>query len=119
VPLDRHARSTALNQPDVEGVFDALGDPTRRRILALMGDRGRVTATELAGELDISRQAVAKHLAQLRAAGLADVRREGREARYHVTPGPLGTTATWLSDQALAWDGRVDRLRREIERRSR
>ena len=115
-----HRRGGDLNQhPDVDGVFDALGDPTRRHILALMGTRGQATATELAGALDISRQAVAKHLDQLRRAGLAEVERVGREARYRVTPRTLDDTASWLSHQAHAWDGRLARIRDELDRRSR
>jgi DNA-binding transcriptional ArsR family regulator len=118
VPHRIHAQGPDLNPPGIDGVFDALGDPTRRRILTMMGERGQVTATELAAELDITRQAVAKHLTHLRSVGLADVTREGREARYRVVADPLDATAAWLGDQARAWEGRIDRLRREIERRS-
>jgi DNA-binding transcriptional ArsR family regulator len=115
-----YRRGDDLSQrPDVDGVFDALGDPTRRQILSLMGARGQATATELAADLDISRQAVAKHLVQLRRAGLAEVERVGREARYRVASRTLDDTASWLRDQAQAWDGRLARLRAEVDRRSR
>jgi ArsR family transcriptional regulator, cadmium/lead-responsive transcriptional repressor len=102
---------------NAEPIFDALGDPTRRRILSLLSARGPVTATALAGELAISRQAVAKHLDLLRESGLAEVERVGREARYRLVPEPLDDAATWLRAQADAWDGRIRRVQAELSRR--
>jgi DNA-binding transcriptional ArsR family regulator len=68
----------------VEGeVLVALADPTRRRILDIVAARGEATATVLADEVPISRQAIVKHLAVLERAGLDDASRGGlgREAR--------------------------------------
>jgi DNA-binding transcriptional ArsR family regulator len=93
-----------------EDVFGALADPTRLHILARLGDDGPTTATRLAAELAISRQAVAKHLGQLAGSGLADVERVGREARYRLAPGALVEAADWLTATARAWDGRLARL---------
>jgi len=98
-------------------VLDALGDPTRRRILGLVGERGDATATELADDLAISRQAVAKHLDLLRAAGLTEVERVGREARHRVRPATLEATARWIADQGRAWEGRLGRIGGELARR--
>ena len=80
-----------------EGVFAALADPTRWRVLNLLAERGEGTATSLAGELPVSRVAVVKHLAVLDRAGLVEGRREGREVRYTVRTEPLGETARWMS----------------------
>jgi ArsR family transcriptional regulator, cadmium/lead-responsive transcriptional repressor len=84
----------------------------------MLSHRGPVPATTLAGELSISRQAVAKHLDLLREAGLAEVERVGREARYQLAPDRLDDAARWLAAQADAWTGRISRLQRELERRS-
>jgi len=100
-----------------DDVFDALGDPTRRRIISMLVTGGPATATGLAEELSISRQAVAKHLDQLRSSGLTTVERVGREARHHVVPGGLEHAAAWLDARAREWDGRIDRLRTELDRR--
>src|SRR3954470_14395775 len=70
-------------------VFAALADPTRRRVVSELAARETVTATELARNLRVTRQAVAKHLAALADARLASARREGRETRYRLTPEPL------------------------------
>jgi len=59
-------------------VLSALADPTRRRVLTLLAERGEATATTLAGDLPISRVAVVKHLAVLDRAGLVHGRRQGR-----------------------------------------
>ena len=70
-------------------VFGALADPTRRTLLAALARHPEATATELAAELPITRQAVLKHLSALADAGLLDRERSGREVRYTVTPAPL------------------------------
>ena len=93
----------------VGATFAALADPSRRRMLGLLGNGG-ATATELSRELPISRQAVAKHLAQLAAAGLVAARREGRETRYTVTPEPLEQAVAWIAETGAEWDDRLARL---------
>ncbi len=91
-------------------VFEALADATRRAVLRDVVARGPRTATELAADLPISRQAVAKHLAVLREAGLVAHERTGREARFSATLGPLGDAEAWLRATGDAWDGRLARL---------
>ena len=96
-------------------VFEALADPTRRRLVGMLAERETATATELAAELPVTRQAVAKHLAALDAAGLVAARRRGRETRYRLTPAPLGEAAAWLADVEAEWDERLAALRRYVE----
>ncbi len=93
-------------------VFEALADPTRRAVLRDVVARGPRTATELAAELPVTRQAVAKHLAVLRQAGLVAHERAGREARFSATLGPLGEAEAWLQATGEAWDDRLARLAR-------
>ena len=91
-------------------VFAALADPTRRAVLRHVAERGPVTATELAGALPVSRQAVAKHLAVLQDAGLVAHRKEGRENRFTATTAPLAAAERWLSEAGRSWDDRLSRL---------
>ena len=70
-------------------MFAALADPTRRQVVRSLAREQAVTASGLAGELPMTRQAVAKHLAALERAGLVEPQREGRETRYRLTPEPL------------------------------
>ena len=91
-------------------VFDALGDPSRRTLVRAIAARGDATATELAAELPVTRQAVAKQLAALADAGLLRATRSGRETRYAVTPEPLGDAVDWMVEVGAAWDDRLARL---------
>ena len=99
-------------------VFDALADPTRRRVLALIGERGSASATELARELPVTRQAVNKHLASLADAGLVASNREGREVRFQVTPAPMSEALDWMTQVGAQWDDRLAALRTHFERAS-
>ena len=98
-------------------VFEALADATRRAVLRDVAARGPRTATELAAELPISRQAVAKHLAVLREAGLVAHERAGREARFTATLAPLAEAEGWLQATGAAWDDRLERLGRRARGR--
>jgi DNA-binding transcriptional ArsR family regulator len=99
-----------------DDVFAALSDPTRRAVVELIGDRGEATASELARELPVSRQAVHKHLTSLAAAGLVEDRREGREVRYRLTPAPMSEAMSWMAAVGGQWDARLARLRRHLGR---
>lgn len=99
----------------VAEVFSALADPTRRRILDALAAHGEATATVLAAELPVSRQAIVKHLGILDRAGLVAGHREGREARYRVIPERLGVTARWMDRVAAAWDTRLSAIKRLAE----
>ena len=95
-------------------VFDALADPNRRYVLEALAEGETATATELAAELPVTRQAVAKHLAALNEAGLVESRREGRETRYELTPAPLGDAMDWMAGVGAQWDARLARLNRHL-----
>ena len=95
------------SRPDV---FAALGDPNRRFLLQTLSERGEATATELAAELPVTRQAVTKHLTALADAGLVERERAGRETLYRVTPAPLEDAIEWMARVGGEWDARLARL---------
>ncbi|MFE3247572.1 ArsR/SmtB family transcription factor [Streptomyces sp. NPDC059209] len=99
----------------VDSVLVALADPTRRQLLELLAAQGEVTATTLAAQLPVSRQAVVKHLAVLDAAGLVSGGRVGREVRYAVRPAALDATARWMAALAVDWDRRLANIKRVAE----
>lgn len=96
-------------------VFAALGDPTRRRLIESLAT-APASATGLARDLPISRQAVAKHLAMLAAADLVASERKGRETRYSLRPEPLRELAGWAEQVGEEWEGRLGILKRTLER---
>ena len=91
-------------------VFAALADPTRRAMVHTLRTQPEATASRLAGELPMTRQAVSKHLGALARAGLVEAHREGRETRYTLTPAPLAEAMEWMADAGGFWDRRLDRL---------
>jgi DNA-binding transcriptional ArsR family regulator len=101
---------------NADAVFAALSDPTRRGIYRALAVGGADTASDLARQLPITRQAVAKHLSALADAGLVASERHGRETRYRPTPEPLGDVVAWMSEVGALWDARLVALASLVER---
>lgn len=94
-------------------VFDALADPTRRGILQAVAAEP-ASATQLAGALPITRQAVVKHLGALSAAGLVSSDRRGREVLFAVEPDRLTPATDWLDRIGRVWDERLVALVKHV-----
>jgi DNA-binding transcriptional ArsR family regulator len=110
--------------PDIEAiaerVFVALSDPTRRAILAALASGGPATATDLAGRLPITRQAIAKHLALLTEAGLVTAEPgERRRVRYRLRSAPMQVAQQFLTALARDWDARLDALKDHLDQHAR
>lgn len=105
---------TASADPAIGAVFAALADPTRRHVVQLLSTQQSVTASGLAQELPISRQAIAKHLRALVDAGLLTSAHEGRETQYQLSPKPLGSAMSWMAAAGARWDQRLARLQRQL-----
>jgi DNA-binding transcriptional ArsR family regulator len=95
-------------------VLVALADTTRWRILEELGERD-LSASALADRLPVSRQAIARHLGVLDAAGLVTSMRAGREVRYRPVAERLSTTAAQLERIGQAWDRRLAAIREIAE----
>ena len=109
-----------MRQPDIEAiaeqVFTALADPTRRAILAALASGGPATATDLAGRLPITRQAIAKHLALLAEAGLVTAEPgERRRVRYRLRSTPMQVAQQFLAALARDWDSPLDALKDHLD----
>jgi DNA-binding transcriptional ArsR family regulator len=110
-----------MPQPDIESaaeqVFVALADPSRRAILASLASGGPATATDLAGRLPITRQAIAKHLALLTEAGLVTAEPgERRRVRYRLRSAPMQMAQQFLAALARDWDGHLGALQEHLDR---
>ncbi len=101
---------------ELDAVFGALGDPTRRSILERLGDR-ELTVGEIAEPYRISRPAISKHLRVLERAGLVERQRDGRLSRCTLAAEPLQSALDWLTNQRVFWEGGLDRLARHVESR--
>jgi predicted transcriptional regulator len=80
----------------------------------LLSQQPSVTASGLAQELPMTRQAIAKHLMTLVEAGLVSAAHEGRETRYRLTPEPLTGAMQWMASAGARWDERLARLARRL-----
>lgn len=100
---------------DDQAVFSALADPTRRAVLERLTAQGPASATQLALELPISRQAITKHLMLLDDAGLVERTAVGRQVRYSARLDPLAGVTTWMDRVGSEWDRRLERLKRDLE----
>ena len=92
----------------------ALADDTRWSILTRLGSSA-ASASALAKELPVSRQAIVKHLDVLRTVGLVRAHREGRQVRFEVVGAPLSQLARRLERIAAAWDARLADIKRLAE----
>jgi DNA-binding transcriptional ArsR family regulator len=99
----------------VQAALDALAEPRRREILALVRDR-ELAAGEIAANFDVSRPAISQHLGVLKQAGLVHERREGTKRLYRARPEGLADLRDFLDD---FWSERLDVLTREAEREER
>ncbi|OIK09765.1 transcriptional regulator [Bacillus sp. MUM 116] len=98
-----------------EKVLAALADPTRRQLLDILAAYGEASATTLATQVTISRQAVVKHLSVLEKARLVSCDRVGREMRYTVCTQQLESTAQWMVNLANDWDRKLKSIKHKAE----
>lgn len=90
-------------------IYEALADPTRRRILDLLRDRPRLVG-DLADILMISQPGVSKQLRVLREVGLVRVRQDAQRRWYELRLEPLIELDQWLASFRDLWESRLDRL---------
>lgn len=95
-------------------VFQAIADPTRRRILRLLADN-EMPIVAIVERFPMSRTAINKHLQVLSDAGLVCSRRMGRETRYKAQPQPLVQVKQWLSFFEQYWDDKLSALKDYME----
>lgn len=99
---------------DPQPLFSALADPTRRAVFERLSAEGPASASRLAADMPVSRQAIAKHLALLDEAGLVERRTSGREVQYRARPEALSEVTTWVERVGARWDERLDALKRSL-----
>ena len=100
---------------ELDGVFAALADGTRRDIVARL-TRGEATVNELAAPYDMSLQAVSQHIRVLERCGLVSRRRYRQTRPCRLEPSALTQVATWIEDSRRTWEDRMDRLEEHVAR---
>lgn len=93
----------------LNGIFQALADPTRRAVLGRLG-RGPASIGELAAPFAMALPSFMKHIHFLEGNGLIQTRKEGRVRICAIDKQQFAAVEAWLSDQRAIWEGRTDRL---------
>jgi len=97
------------NKPNIDRIFHALGDPTRRIIIERLS-RGPTSVTHLAAPLAITLAAVVQHLQILEKSGLVHTEKSGRVRTCRIEPTGLSMAEKWIADRKSTWERRFDRL---------
>jgi DNA-binding transcriptional ArsR family regulator len=103
----------------LDQVFRALADPTRRGILAQLARDGQSSVGELAEPYDVSAPAISKHLRVLEKAGLVEREIDGRIHRLRIGAAPLSDAMKWIETTRRFWESQFDSLARHLERNPR
>jgi DNA-binding transcriptional ArsR family regulator len=93
----------------LDGIFQALADPTRRAVLGRLG-QGPASVSELAKPFDMALPSFMKHIRLLEASGWIRTRKQGRVRTCAIERKPAAAVEAWLSAQRALWEGRTDRL---------
>lgn len=100
---------------DPQPLLSAIADPTRRAVFERLTSEGPASATQLAAEMPVTRQAIAKHLSLLDAVGLVEKIQQGRQMVYAARVAPLEGVTEWLETVGADWDARLERLRQAFD----
>lgn len=103
-----------VNNTQIDAVFAALADPTRRRIVERLARRA-LTVGEIAAGFPISKPAISKHVRILEESGLLAREIEGRIHRCRLEPKAMRSAATWFDRQERFWNAAFDNLDRYLE----
>lgn len=101
--------------PDPARLFAALGDPTRLGLIVRLSDGGARSIVQIGEGIPITRQAVAKHLDVLFAAGLVHRTKSGREVHFALRRQAIEDARDWLTQIGTQWDDALARLRDFVE----
>jgi DNA-binding transcriptional ArsR family regulator len=102
----------------LDGVFNALCDPTRRAILARLTDTD-ARVTDIAADFPISLNSISKHIRMLERAGLVTRSVQGREHMLSLNAGPLADASEWLEHYRRFWEERLAALEKFVTSRKR
>ena len=97
------------HSPNLNLIFQALSDPTRRAFLARMAD-GPISVSDLAYPTGFSLPTILRHLDVLETAALITTTKTGRTRMCHARPETLAATSNWLTEQRALWEARTERL---------
>ena len=95
--------------------FSVLAEPHRRQVVEILARRGKLTASQISDEFDVTPQAVSQHLRVLREAKVIQMERSAQRRFYALNPRSMDQIQVWTSQMARLWRGRLDRLEKALK----
>jgi DNA-binding transcriptional ArsR family regulator len=95
--------------------FHALAEPHRRRVVEILARRGRLSASEICDEFDVTPQAISQHLRVLREANVIEMERRAQRRLYSFNPRSMTPIQAWTAEMAHLWSRRLDRLDKSLK----
>jgi DNA-binding transcriptional ArsR family regulator len=91
-------------------IFEAVADPTRRKIIEKLAIAGELSASQISDQFTISAQAISQHLKVLREAGLVQVEKRAQQRIYAINPETMAELEVWARQLRHLWKQRFDAL---------
>ncbi len=95
--------------------FHALAEPRRRRVVEILAHRGRLSASEICREFDVTPQAISQHLRVLREAKVIRMERSAQRRLYTFDPRSMHEIEAWTTVMTKLWSRRLDRLEHALK----
>ncbi|WP_136621509.1 MULTISPECIES: ArsR/SmtB family transcription factor [Mesorhizobium] len=102
-------QTATSSPPPIDGIFRALADPTRRRVVERL-NRSPASVSELAEPFEMALPSFIEHLKVLEICGLVRSQKTGRVRTYQLAPEPLKLAENWLAEQRALWERRLDQF---------
>ena len=90
--------------------FHALAEPNRRRVVEILARRGKLSATQISREFDVTPQAISQHLRVLREANVLQMEKRAQRRLYSFNPKSMVQLQAWAAEMTTQWNRRLDRL---------
>jgi DNA-binding transcriptional ArsR family regulator len=95
--------------------FSVLAEPRRRRVVEILAHRGKLSASEICDEFDVTPQAISQHLRVLREANVIQMEKRAQRRMYTFNPKSMNPIQGWAADMAKLWNSRLDRLDKALK----
>jgi DNA-binding transcriptional ArsR family regulator len=90
--------------------FSVLAEPHRRKVVEILARRGKLSASQICDEFDVTPQAISQHLRVLREANVVRMEKKAQRRLYALNPHSVSQLQAWAADMAKRWNNRLDRL---------
>jgi DNA-binding transcriptional ArsR family regulator len=95
--------------------FSVLAEPRRRRVVEILAHRGKLSASQICDEFDVTPQAISQHLRVLREANVIQMEKSAQRRLYAFNPRSMIQIQVWAADMARLWNSRLDRLAKVLK----